>query len=158
MLGSEATGHCRARVGTGSLLTSSVRVVSGSVVTAAAGRETQPHENGRSTFYIDPTAYETQISESKSESGDTVCNQSDDLEQEETSGEDSGIDGKSLCDDVDYKEEALPSVKGVANPAMALTRLVSQFLYWFAILRERSAYLHSQIRIPILIPIPIQFL
>ena len=46
----------------------------------------QPHENGRSTFYIDPTAYETQISESKSESGDAICTQSDDLEQEETSG------------------------------------------------------------------------
>ena len=118
MLGSEAAGHYRARIGTGSLLTSSVRVVSGPVVTTAAGRETQPHENGRSTFYIDPTAYDTQ----NSESGDAVC--TDDLEQEETSGEDSGIDGKSLCDDVDYKEEALPSVKGVANPAMALTRLV----------------------------------
>ena len=125
MLGSEATGHYRPRIGTGSLLTSSLRVVSGSAVAAAVGRETQPHENGRSTFYIDPTAYENEASEEKSTPVGVTSSQSDDLEQEVmSSGEDSGIDGKSQCDDVDCTEEALPAVNGTSNPAMALTRFV----------------------------------
>ena len=110
-------------MGTGSLLTSSLRVVSGSAAAAAVGRETQPHENGRSTFYIDPAVYENEACEVKSASAEATSCQSDDLEQEVmSSGEDSGIDGKSVCDDVDCKEEALPAVNGVTNPAMALNR------------------------------------
>ena len=100
-------------------------MVSGSAAAAVVGREIQAHENGRSTFYIDPAVYENETSEVKSASGEATSCLSDDLEQEVmSSGEDSGIDGKSVCDDVDCKEEALPAVNGITNPAMALNRFV----------------------------------
>lgn len=79
VLGSEALGHYRARLGAGSLLTSSVRVVGGGAGPGTPPRgseapprgsgassrgsgpgappEPQPRENGRSVFYIDPTTY-----------------------------------------------------------------------------------------------------
>ncbi len=131
VLGSETTGHYRPRLGAGSLLTCSVRIVSDGasrgMVSAGPGREMLPHENGRSTFYIDPAAYnsDAQSTSNESQSGTALRKPKSVSGDATLSEEDAGL---SLEEE---EELVLPSVAGIANPAMALTRFVQRLNHFY---------------------------